>query len=106
MGTSTLEDPIVQRAPVEGLNAVYEPEVLGFSYGARPGRRPHHALDAVTGGIEKRHIHWVRDADMRGFYEAIEHAWWGKCIAHRIGDQRVVRQMRKWLKAGVLEDGH
>jgi group II intron reverse transcriptase/maturase len=106
IGKPTLEDTIVQRATVEVLNAIYETEFLGFSYGARPGRSPHHALDAVTVGLEKRHINWVLDADIRGFYDAIDHAWLVKFIEHRIGDQRVVRQMRQWLKAGVLEDGH
>jgi RNA-directed DNA polymerase len=88
------------------LNAIYEKECLGCSYGARPGRSPHHALDAVTVGIEKRNINWVLDADIRGFYDAIDHAWLVKFVEHRIGDQRVVRHIRKWLKAGVLEDGH
>jgi group II intron reverse transcriptase/maturase len=106
IGKPTLEDKIVQRATVEVLNAVYEPEFLGFSYGARPGRSPHHALDAVTVGIEKRNVNWVRDADIRGFYDAIDHEWLVKFVEHRIGDQRVVRHIRKWLKAGVLEDGH
>jgi len=105
IGKPTLEDKIVQRAPVEVLNAIYEEEFVGFSYGARPGRNPHHALDAVTVGREKRNINWVLDADIRGFYEAIDHAWLVKFVEHRIGDQRVVRHMRKWLKAGVLEDG-
>ena len=106
IGKPTLEDTIVQRATVEVLNAIDENECLGFSYGARPGRSPHHAWDAVTGGMEKRHINWGRDADMRGLYEAIDHAWLVKCVEHRIGDQRVVRHIRTWLKAGVLEDGH
>jgi RNA-directed DNA polymerase len=106
IGKPTLEDKIVQRATVEVLHAIDEQEFLGFSYGARPGRSPHHALDAVTGGIEKRNINWVLDADIRGLYEAIDHEWLVKFVEHRIGDQRVVRHMRKWLKAGVLEDGH
>jgi RNA-directed DNA polymerase len=106
IGKPTLEDKIVQRATVEVLNAVYEPEFLGFSYGARPGRSPHHAVEAVTVGIEKRNINWVLDADIRGFYDAIDHEWLVQFVEHRLGDQRVVRHMRKWLKAGVLEDGH
>jgi group II intron reverse transcriptase/maturase len=106
IGKPTLADKIVQRATVEVLNAIYEEDLLGCSYGARPGRSPHNALDAVTVGIEKRNINWVLDADMRGFYEAIDHAWLGQFIEHRSGDQRVVRHIRKWLKAGVLEDGH
>jgi RNA-directed DNA polymerase len=95
IGKPTLEDKIVQRATVEVLNAVYEPEFLGFSYGARPRRSPHHALDAVTVGMEKRNIHWVLAADIRGLYDAIDQEWRGKFIEHRIGDQRVVRQIRK-----------
>jgi group II intron reverse transcriptase/maturase len=106
IGKPTVEDTIVQRATVEVLNAVYEQALLGFSYGARPGRSPHHALDAVTVGMEKRNSTWVLDADMRGFYDAMDHAWLVKFVEHRIGDQRVVRHIRKWRKAGVLEDGH
>ena len=106
IGKPTLEDKIVQRATVEVLNAIYETEFLGFSYGARPGRSPHHALDAVTVGIEKRNINWVLDADIRGFYDAIDHEWLVKFVEHRLGDQRIVRHIHKWLKAGVLEDGH
>src|SRR5215510_6091967 len=105
IGKPTLEDKIVQRATVEVLNAIYEEEFVGFSYGARPGRTPHQALDAVTVGLEKRSSNWVLDADIRGFYDAIDHEWLVKFVEHRIGDQRVVRHMRKWLKAGVLEDG-
>lgn len=106
IGKPTLEDKIVQRATVEVRNALYEKEFLGFSYGARPGRSPHHALAAVTVGMEKRHIHGVLDADIRGFYDAMDHEGLVKCVEHRIGDQRVVRHIRKWLKAGVLEEGH
>jgi len=105
IGISTLEDTIVQRATVEVLNAIYEEEFRGFSYGFRPGRSPHDALDAVTVGIEKRNVNWVLDADIRGFFDAIDHAWLLKCIEHRMGDQRVVRHMQKWLQAGVLEEG-
>jgi group II intron reverse transcriptase/maturase len=95
----------VQRATVEVLNAIYGEEFLGFSYGTRPGRSPHQALDAVTVGIEKRNINWVLDADIRGFYEAIDHEWLVKFVEHRVGDQRVIRHSHKWLNAGVLEDG-
>lgn len=91
---------------MEVLNAIYEEEFRGFAYGFRPGRSPHDALDAVTVGIEKRNVNWVLDADIRGFFDAIDPAWLLKFIEHRIGDQRVVRHIRKWLKAGVLEDGH
>jgi RNA-directed DNA polymerase len=105
IGIPTLEDKIVQRATVAVLNAIYEEEFRGFSYGFRPGRSPHDALDAVTVGIEKRNVNWVLDADIRGFFDAIDHAWLVKFIEHRIGDQRVVRHMQKWLHAGVLEEG-
>ena len=88
-------------------NALYEKECLGFSYGARPGRSPHHALDAVTVGIAKRNITWVLDADIRGLYDVLDHAWLVQCVAHRMGDPRVVRHIRTWLKAGGLDtDGH
>ena len=90
---------------MEVLNAIYEGEFRGFSYGFRPGRSPHNALDAVTVGIEKRSINWVFEADIQGFFDAMDHEWLLKFLEHRIGDRRVLRQMRKWLKAGVLEDG-
>jgi RNA-directed DNA polymerase len=105
IGQPTLEDHMVQRATVEGLNAIYEQAFLGCSYGARPGRTPHQALEAVTVGMEKRPINWGLDADMRGLDDAIDHAWLGQFSEHRLGDQRVVRHSCKWLKAGVLEDG-
>jgi RNA-directed DNA polymerase len=105
-GKPTLEDNSVQRATVEVLHALYETEFLGFAYGARPGRRPYHALDAVTGGSEKRRRNGGRDADMRGVYEALNHAWLVQFIEHRLGDPRVVRHIWKWLTAGVREDGH
>ncbi len=105
IGIPTLEDKIVQRATVEVLNAVYEEAFLGFSYGFRPGRNPHDALDAVTVGIEKRNINWVLDADIRGFFDTLDHGWLVKFIEHRIGDRRVLRHIRKWLKAGIFEDG-
>ena len=88
------------------LNAIYEGDFRGVSYGFRPGRTPQHARDAVTVGIEKRNGNWVLAADIRGFLDAIDHAWLMQVVAHRIGDRRMARQMRKWLKAGVLEEGH
>jgi RNA-directed DNA polymerase len=105
IGIPTLEAKLVQRATVEVLNAIYGGAFLGCSYGFRPGRSPHQALDAVTGGIEKGSINWVLDADIRGFFEALDHGWLVTCVEHRIGDRRVVRHRRKWLQAGVLEDG-
>jgi RNA-directed DNA polymerase len=105
IGVPALEDKIVQRATVETLNAVYEVDFLGFSYGFRPGRSQHHALDALTVGIQRKKVNWVLDADIRGFFDAINHEWLVKFVEHRIADQRVVRHIRKWLRAGVLEQG-
>jgi group II intron reverse transcriptase/maturase len=100
-----LEDKIVQRASVEVLNAVYETDFKGFSYGFRPGRSQHKALDALAVGIERRKVNWVLDADVRGFFDAIDHGWLVRFVEHRIGDPRVVRHIKKWLRAGVLEEG-
>ena len=105
LGVTAFEDKLVQRATVEVLNAVYETDFLGFSYGCRPGRSPHMALDALTVGIRSRKVNWVLDADIRGFFDAIDHEWLIKMIGHRITDKRVIRHIKKWLKAGVLEDG-
>src|SRR6266542_3524462 len=105
LGVAALEDKIVQRAVVEVLNAVYEADFLGFSYGFRPGRGPHHALDALATGILRRKVGWVLDADIRGFYDAIDHEWLLRFLEHRIADKRVLRLIRKWLKAGVIENG-
>ena len=105
LGIPTLEDKIVQRTAVEVLNAIYETDFLGFSYGFRPGRSPHHALDALYAGLLTRKVNWVLDADIRGFFDAIDHGWLVKFVEHRIADRRVVRLIQKWLKAGVLEDG-
>ena len=105
LGVPVLEDKIVQRATVEVLNAIYEEDFLGFSYGFRPGRSQHNALDAVTVGIESRKVNWLLDADVRGFFDTISHEWLVRFIEHRIADQRVVRHVKKWLNAGVLEDG-
>src|SRR5882672_10960132 len=105
LGVPALEDKLVQRAAVEVLNAIYETDFLGFSYGFRPGRSPHHALDALYAGLLTRKVNWVLDADIRGFFEAIDHGWLVKFIEHRIADRRVVRLIQKWLNAGVLEDG-
>ena len=104
LGVTALEDKIVQRATVEVLHAVYEEEFLGFSYGFRPGRSQHSALDAVTVGMEQRKINWVLDADIQGFFDTIAHDWMMRFIEHRIADRRVHRHIKKWLNAGVLED--
>jgi group II intron reverse transcriptase/maturase len=100
-----VEDKIVQRAVVEVLNAIYEEDFLGFSYGFRPGRGQHDALDALAVGIDTRAVNWILDADVAGFFDAVSHDWLVRFVEHRIGDRRVIRLIRKWLKAGVLEDG-
>jgi group II intron reverse transcriptase/maturase len=105
LGVPTLEDKLVQRAVVEVLNAVYEREFLGFSYGFRPGRSQHHALDALTVGLETRRVNWVLDADIQGFFDTLNHEWLIRFLEHRIADRRVVRLIEKWLRAGVLEEG-
>jgi group II intron reverse transcriptase/maturase len=102
---TTLEDKIVQRATVEVLNAIYETDFLGFSYGFRPGRSAHNALNALYAGIMTRKVNWVLDADIRGYFDAISHEWLIKFIEHRIADRRVIRHIKKWLSAGVLEGG-
>ena len=105
LGVTALEDKIVQRATVEVLNAVYEVDFLGFSYGYRPGRSPHMALDALAVGIQHRKVNWVLDADIRGCYDAIDHEWLMRFVEHRVSDRRVRRHIKKWLNAGVLEEG-
>ncbi len=105
LGVATLEDNLLQRAVVEVLSAVYEAGFLGFSYGFRPGRSPHQALDALATGILRRKVSWVLDADIRSFYDAIDHGWLLRFLEHRIADKRTLRLIRKWLKAGVIENG-
>jgi RNA-directed DNA polymerase len=105
LGVTTLEDKVVQRATVTVLNAIYEADFLGFSYGFRPRRSQHNALDALYAGIMTRKVIWVLDADIRDFFSSIDHEWMIKFIEHRIADKRIVRLIQKWLKAGVLEDG-
>ncbi len=105
IGIPALEDKIVQRATVEVLNAVYEVDFLGYSYGFRPKRSPHNALDALWVGITQRKVNWVLDADVSGFFDTINHEQLIAFVERRIADRRVVRHIKKWLKAGVLEDG-
>jgi group II intron reverse transcriptase/maturase len=105
LGIATLEDKIVQRAVVEVLNAVYEEDFTGFSYGFRPGRDPHHALDALAAGILRKNVNWVLDADIRDFFTKLDQEWLGKFLEHRIADKRILRLIGKWLGAGVVEDG-
>src|SRR5947209_4516590 len=104
-GIAALEDKIVQRAVVEVLNAIYEEDFLGFSYGFRPGRGQHDALDALAVGITRTKVNWIVDADIAGFFDAVSHEWLMRFVEHRIGDRRINRLIRKWLKAGVMEEG-
>ncbi len=105
LGVPVLEDKIVQRSAVEVLNAIYEVDFLGFSYGFRPGRSQHQALDAVAYGMWKKLVKWVLDADIQSFFDTLSHEWLVKFLEHRIADRRVIRLIQKWLNAGVLEDG-
>jgi len=105
LGVTALEDKLVQRALVTVLNCIYETDFLGFSYGFRPGRKPHDALDALCVGIQRKRVNWVLDADIRGFFDAIDHERLVTFIEHRVADRRVVRLIQKWLNAGVLVDG-
>src|SRR6202043_1734429 len=105
LGIAALEDKIVQAAVVMLLTPVYEAEFLGFSYGFRPGRGQHDALDALAFGIGKRRINWILDADIRSFFDTISHEWLIRFLEHRIRDRRIVRLIGKWLTAGVLEEG-
>src|SRR5438552_4665300 len=105
LGIAALEDKIVQRAVVEVLNAVYEADFRGFSYGFRPGRSPHDALDALAVGIWRKRVNWVLDADIRDFFGQLDQSWLRKFLEHRIADKRVLRLVDKWLAAGVIEDG-
>jgi group II intron reverse transcriptase/maturase len=105
LGVPVLEDKIVQRSAVEVLNAIYEVDFLGFSYGFRPGRNQHQALDAVAYGMWKKMVKWVLDADIQSFFDTLSHEWLVKFLEQRIADRRVIRLIQKWLNAGVLEDG-
>jgi len=103
LGVPVLEDKIVQRALAEVLNAIFEPEFVGFSYGFRPERRAHDALDALATGILTQKVNWVLDADIRSFFDKIDREWLVRLLEHRVGDGRVIRLVKKWLAAGVLE---
>jgi RNA-directed DNA polymerase len=105
LGIAALEDKIVQRAVVEVLNAIYEADFLGFSYGFRPGRSPHQALDALAAGIQRKKVSWVLDADIRDLFTSLDRGWLERFLEHRIGDKRVLRLLQKWLSAGVIEEG-
>ena len=105
LGIASLEDKIVQRATVEVLNAVYETDFVGFSYGFRQGRSPHDALDALAAGIHRKKVNWVLEADIAAYFDNIDHQWLLKFLEHRIADKRILRLIQKWLNAGVIENG-
>ena len=105
LGIAALEDKIVQQAVVTILNQIYEVDFKGFSYGFRPGRNPHQALDALAVGIQRKRVNWVLDADIRGFFDNLSHEWAIKFVEHRVADPRILRLIQKWLKAGISEDG-
>jgi RNA-directed DNA polymerase len=105
LGIAALEDKIVQQAVVTILNEIYEVDFQGFSYGFRPGRSPHQALDALSVGLHRKRVKWVLDADIRGFFDQMSHEWTMKFVQHRVADHRILRLIQKWLKAGVSEDG-
>jgi RNA-directed DNA polymerase len=103
LGIAALEDKILQRAVVEVLNAIYEPDFVGLSYGFRPRRSPHDALGALATGITRKRVNWVLDADFRDYFSSLDHRWLERFVEHRIADRRILRLIRKWLSAGVIE---
>ena len=105
LAIAALEDKIVQGATVMVLNAIYEEDFLGFSYGFRPGRGPHDALDALVVGITNRKVNHILDADIRSFFDTVSQQWLIRFVEHRVGDKRIIRLIQKWLKAGILEEG-
>src|SRR5439155_15328907 len=105
LAVAALEDKIVQRATATVLNAIYEEDFLGFSYGFRPGRGAHDAMDALVVGITSTKVNYILDADIRSFFDTVSQPWLVRFLEHRIGDPRIIRLIRKWLKAGILEDG-
>src|SRR3954454_348117 len=104
LGIAALEDKVLQRAVVEVLNAIYEQDFVGFSYGFRPGRSPHDALDALATGITRRRVNWVLDAHFSDYFSSLDHRWLERFLEHRIADRRVLRLIRKWLSAGAIEN--
>src|SRR5208337_25781 len=105
LGVAALEDKIVQQAVVTILDAIYEEDFLGFSYGFRPGRSQHQALDALSYALTRKSVNYVLDADIRGFFDSISHEWMLKFVQHRVADRRILRLIQKWLNAGVMEEG-
>jgi RNA-directed DNA polymerase len=106
LGIAAVEDKIVQQAAVTILNQIYEEDFLGFSYGFRPRRSQHQALEALSVGLVRKKVNYVLDADIRGFFDNIDHEWMMRFIQHRVADSRILRLIQKWLKAGVLEEGN
>jgi group II intron reverse transcriptase/maturase len=105
LGIAALEDKIVQQAVRTVLECIYEQDFRGFSYGYRPERKAHDALDALYVGIQRKQVNWIIDADIRSFFDNISHEWLLKFLEHRIADSRLLRLLKKWLRAGVSEDG-
>jgi RNA-directed DNA polymerase len=105
LGIAALEDKIVQQAVATVLNEIYEVDFRGFSYGFRPGRNPHQALDALSVGLHRKRVEWLLDADIRGFFDHMSHEWTMKFVQHRVADRRILRLIQKWLQAGVSEEG-
>src|ERR1700739_1433211 len=105
IAVAALEDKVVQRAALAVLNAIYEEDFLGFSYGFRPGRGTHDALDALVVGVSSTKVNWILDADIRSFFDTVSQEWLVRFVKHRIGDPRMIRLIQKWLRAGILEDG-
>ena len=105
LAVAALEDKIVQRATVAVLNAIYEEDFLGFSYGFRPKRSQHDALDALVVGITSKKVNYILDADIRSFFDSVSQEWLIRFVEHRVGDPRIIRLIQKWLKTGILEDG-
>jgi group II intron reverse transcriptase/maturase len=105
LGIAALEDKIVQQAVVTILNEICEVDFQGFSYGFRPGRSPHQALDALSVGLHRKRVNWVLDADIRGFFDQMSHEWTMTFVQHRVADPRILGLIQKWLKAGVSEEG-
>jgi retron-type reverse transcriptase len=105
LGVAALEDKIVQQAVITILNQIYEEDFLGFSYGFRPGRSQHQALDALSYALLRKKVNYVLDADIRGFFDNLDKSWLIKFVAHRVADSRILRLIQKWLKAGVMEGG-
>ena len=105
LAIAALEDKILQGAVVMVLSAIYEEDFLGFSYGFRPGRGPHDALDALAVGIGSRKVNYILDADIRSFFDSVDQQWLVRFVEHRVGDKRIIRLIQKWLRAGILEEG-